>query len=166
MHEFEYDEDRGYLVRGRGEAQWVRGEILSRVSSKSKEPRWIEFTLFRAATGQYVVHRIGKSEVFHQENCYLVNKNHLSDVPYAEIPGSFKPCDKCRPSRFDLEGLYPERDRPYFQTCETARGVIKFLEQVDDNDLRYLTNIARKLLSAAAAKDAGIYEAFMVRSLD
>lgn len=166
MNDREYVEGKGYYVRGKGEAQWVRGEILSHVSSRGREPRWVEFTLFRSVTDQYVVERIGKSIVFHNEDCYLVTKNRLSSVPYNEIPGNYVPCSKCRPSRIDLEGLYPERDRPYFQTCETARGVIRFLEQVDDDDLRYLTNIARKLLSEAAEKDSGIYDAFNVRTLD
>lgn len=166
MYEREYVEGKGYYVKGKGEALWVKGEILSHVSSRVREPRWVEFTLFKSVTDQYVVERVGKSIVFHNEDCYLVNKNHLSSVPYSEVPANYVPCNKCRPSRIDLEGLYPERDRPYLITCETPRGVIRFLEQVDDDDLRYLTNIARKLLSEAAEKDSGIYEAFTVRTLD
>lgn len=163
----EYVEGKGYYVRGKGEAQWVDGEIIAHVSSRVKEPRWVEFTLFRAKTDQFVVERIGKSVVFHNEDCFLVNKNHLSSVPYSEIPGDYVPCNKCRPSRFDIEGLYPERERPFFMTCETARGVIRFLEQVDDDDLRYLTNVARALLTEAAQKDDRIYDAFIRnRTLD
>jgi hypothetical protein len=66
----------------------------------------------------------------------------------------------------DPEGLFPERDRPDFQTCETPKGVIKYLEQKDDDDLRYLTNVARKLLAEASEVDDGIYNVYIIQSLD
>lgn len=156
-----------YYVRDKGGGtRKVIGELLGHSSSKGRNPRWIEFTIYKTETGNYVVERVGRSEIFHQEDCYLVNKNHLSSIPYPELAPEYKPCDRCRPSRVDFEGLYPERDRPVFVTCETARGVVRFMEQVDDDDLRYLTNVARKALAEAAEKDDGIYQEYMNGTID
>ena len=71
-----------YIIRDKdGGNQILHGRILGHASSKGRNPRWIEFTIYKSDVGTYAVERIGKSEVFHQENCYLVNKNHLSSVP-------------------------------------------------------------------------------------
>jgi hypothetical protein len=125
----------------------------------------VEFTLYRADTGQYVVDRVGKSIQFHREGCKVVEQNYLANVPSEEVPANFVPCDRCKPSRFDPEGLFPEREFPYFQTCDTAQGVIKFLERTDRDGLRYLTNVARNLLAEASEHDPGIYNVYVVQTL-
>lgn len=156
-----------YYVRDKaGGTQKVSGQLLGHASSKGRNPRWIEFTIYKSNMGTYVVERVGKSEVYHREDCYLVSKNHLSSVPYTELPSGYLPCDRCHPSLMEPEGLYPERDRPVFIKCESARGVIRFMEQVDDDDLRYLTNVARKAIAEAAELDQDLFEAYMHGTVD
>jgi len=155
-----------YTVEAKGTRLPFDGTRIASSSSRGSQPRWVEFNLYKADTGQYVVERIGRSIVFHSYDCKRVAKNRLSGVPCEDVPSSFVPCYECRPSRMDPEGLFPERDRPDFQTCDTPKGVIKYLEQKDPDDLRYLTNVARDLLAEASEEDEGIYNVYIIQSLD
>lgn len=155
-----------YQVRDTGTKLVFEGQKLATSSSKAREPRWVEFTLYKAATGQYVVERIGKSIQFHKYDCNIVERNRLHAVEYEDIPLDYIPCPKCRPSRIDPDGLFPERERPYFQVCESAAGVVHFLEQEDNSGSRYLTNVAKNLLGEASKYDKGIYNSYVVRTLE
>lgn len=154
-----------YQVRGKGTVLNFDGTKIASASSRDRDARWIEFTIYRADTGQYVVDRVGKSIVYHSQGCKVVEQNYLANVPADEVPGNFVPCDRCRPSRFDPDGLFPERERPYFQTCDTAEGVLKFLERKDRDGLRYLTNVSRELLEEASENDLGIHNVYKVQTL-
>lgn len=155
-----------YTVEAKGTRLPFDGTKIASSSSRGSNPRWVEFNLYKAYTGQYVVERIGKSMLFHSYDCELVAKNRLSGVPCEDVPANYVPCYDCRPSRMDPEGLYPERDRPDFQTCDKPKGVIKYLEQKDNDGLRYLTNVARELLAEASEEDDGIYNVYIIQSLD
>lgn len=155
-----------YVVKAKGTILPFDGTLLAESSSKGSNPRWVEFRLYKAYTGQYVVERVGKSTQFHAYDCKTVEKNRLSSVTCEEIPAHYVPCPRCRPSRMDPEGLYPERERPDFQTCDKPKGVLRYLEQEDDDGLRYLTNVARELLAEASEKDSDIYNVYMIQSLD
>lgn len=156
-----------YRVKARGTSLNFEGIKIATASSRGNDPRWIEFTLYKAATGQYVVERVGKTTVFHRYDCEITQKNGLDAVEYDEIPGGFVPCLKCKPSRIDPEGLFPERERPYFQTCDKPEGVVKFLERKGKyDDLMYLTNVARDLLTEASEHDTGIYNVYIEQKLE
>ena len=156
-----------YRVRARGISRTFDGIKIATASSRGDGPRWIEFTLYKASTGQYVVERIGKTTVFHRYDCEITEKNGLDAVEYDEIPNGFVPCHKCRPSRIDPEGLFPEKERPYFQTCDEAEGVVRFLERKGKYDnLMYLTNVAHQLLLEASKHDKGIYNAYVDKKLE
>lgn len=154
-----------YQVRGNGTVLNFDGTKIASASSRDRDPRWIEFTLYRADTGQYVVDRVGKSIQYHKQGCKVVEQNYLSNVSSEQVPGHFVPCERCKPSRFDPEGLFPERERPYFQTCDTPQGVIKFLERRDRDGLRYLTNVVRELLEEASENDLGIHNVYKIQTL-
>lgn len=156
-----------YRVKALGTSLSFDGVKLASASSRGTDSRWIEFTLFRASTGQYVVSRIGKTIVFHRYDCEITEKNGLDAVEYDQIPSGFVPCYKCRPSRIDPEGLFPEKERPYFQTCDQPEGVVRFLERKGKYDnLMYLTNVARTLLLEASQHDKGIYNVYVDQKLE
>jgi hypothetical protein len=154
-----------YQVRGKGTVLNFDGIKIASASSRGRDARWVEFTLYRADTGQYIVDRVGKSIQYHSRGCKIVEQNYLSNVPAEEVPANFVPCERCKPSRFDPEGLFPERERPYFQTCDKPEGVIKFLEREDRDGLRYLTNVSRDLLEEASEHDVRIYNVYKVQTL-
>lgn len=155
-----------YTVYAKGTMLPFDGTLLAESSSKGRNPRWIDFRLYKADNGEYIVERIGRTIQFHGYDCKTVQKNKLVSVPAQEVPAHFMPCPYCRPSRLDPEGLYPERERPDFQRCETPKTVLRYLEQEDDYGLRYLTNVARTLLAEASKKDPDIYNVYMIQSLD
>lgn len=154
-----------YTVRDNGSRLQFDGVLLAESSSKSDRPRWVEFKLYRAATGQYVIERIGRSIQFHKYSCPIVERNRIHAVDYDTVPSSYIPCPDCRPSRIDPEGLFPEQDRPWFQTCDTAAGVVRALTRVDDNGSRFLTNVVKDLLGDASKLDDGIYQNYVTQTL-
>lgn len=156
-----------YRVKALGTSLSFDGVELATASSRGSDPRWIEFTLYRASTGQYVVSRVGKTIVFHRYDCEITEKNGLDAVEYDTIPSTFVPCQRCKPSRIDPEGLFPEKERPYFQTCDQPEGVVRFLERKGKYDsLMYLTNVARDLLMEASQHDKGIYNVYVDQKLE
>ena len=154
-----------YSVSDTGTTLNFEGVLLAHSSSRGREPRWVEFTLYRAARGQYVIERVGKSVQYHRRSCNIVGRNNLSRVHPAELPTNYVPCDLCRPSRVDPEGIFPEKDRPWFVTCDSAEGVVRSLERVDKHGSHYLTNVVKNLLSDASKLDRGIYDNFVVQTL-
>ena len=54
-----------YFVRDKsGGTLKVRGQLIGHSSSKGRNPRWIEFTIYKSDMGTYVVERVGKSVSF------------------------------------------------------------------------------------------------------
>jgi hypothetical protein len=143
------------------------GELLAESSSREPgRPRWVEFSLYRTLKGTFVIYRVGRSAIFHDKDCQTVARNRLSVADGAELPRDFVPCKSCRPTRLDMEGVYPETARHYAQTSETAKGIISSLTRFDDNGTAYLTNVARDLLALAAVKDDQIADAFYIEEIE
>lgn len=141
----------------------IEGELLS--ESSSKEPgkeRWISFKLFKTYSGVYVVSRVGYSMLFHAEDCEVVSRNHLSaELAENMSEGEYAPCRKCDPVWFDPNGIFPEKPRYHSQVCQSARGVVEYLQQEDKKGATYMTNVSRKLLELASENDEGIRKAYM-----
>lgn len=141
----------------------IEGDILS--ESTSKDPskvRWITFKLFKTNSGVYVVSRVGYSKIFHTEDCDLVSRNHLSAELAENMPdGEYSPCHKCDPVWFNPDGIYPEKPRYHSQVCQSARGVVEYLQKEDEKGVIYMTNVSRNLLERASLVDDGIRKAYM-----
>lgn len=155
-----------YEVRDGTRVLKFEGELLSRSSSQVPgKSRWVEFELYKTRRGQYVISRIGASVAYHTANCSVVSRNKLSSVSEEEIPPMFVPCSDCKPSRLTDE-LFPETPRYWAQVSESARGVVSLLMKYDDNDVAYLTNVAKILLEDAAMIDGDIYNAYSINFIE
>lgn len=142
------------------------GELLG--SSSSEEPgksRWVEFALYKTRRGQYIISRVGISITYHTEQCSTVVRNRLSLVSEREIPPYYIPCANCKPQRL-IDDLYPETPRYWAQVSESARGVISLLMKYDENDVAYLTNVAKNLLETSAVQDIDIYNAYSINFIE
>jgi len=64
-----------------------------------------------------------------------------------------------------LSTLVGETTRYWAHQCTTGEGVIEQLYMYDDNNTRYLTNVARQLLRNAGEKDENIRRAFSVERI-
>lgn len=141
-------------------------ELASSSSEGFGKSRWIEFRLYRTKSGQYVLYRIGRSYVYHHRDCPIVIKNRLSMYPEEHLPMKYSPCQECKPSIIEPEGLYPETPRYSTQPSDSPEGVLVLLNKTDNSGVKYLTNVAKTLLTEAAKLDEGIRKAFYQSTLD
>jgi hypothetical protein len=156
-----------YTVKDGVRTYRFQGISLSKSSSRvANRPRWVEFELFITPKKQYVLSRIGMSVFYHSKSCSTVSRNNLSKVDGAELAGFYTPCSECRPSRMDVNGVFPELPRYWAQICENAGGVVEALMKKDNFDNWYLTHVARRLLEDAAVYDDSIKEAYEVEYVE
>lgn len=150
-------------------ARRIRFEGVELAHSSSEavgKPRWVEFTLYKTKSGQYVIYRVGRSYVYHNRDCPIVIKNRLSMYPEEHLPGKYTPCQECKPSIFEVDGLYPETPRYYTQSADNPEAVMAILKKRDRTSIEYLTNVAKVLLIDASKIDKGIYNAFYKGTID
>lgn len=156
-----------HTVRDGVRTRVFSGELLAISSSQdTRKDRWIEFRLYRTVTNQYVVSRIGYSRIFHSADCGLVRRNHLSPVDGLELTPDYIACYECRPSRGDIEGVFPETPRYAAWVCTDPLGVVSSLMKEDRNGVEYLTNVARRLLEKASEADSEIEDAYLVDRIE
>lgn len=136
------------------------GKLLSTSSSRrSDSPRWVEFELYRTAGGQYVLSRVGRSTCFHRADCAVVGRNRIELQTRESLGNEATSCHTCRPDARD-DMVAPEQPRYWAQVSETANGVVQSLYKYDDDGTRYLTHVAKRLLTDAALKDDDLRDIF------
>lgn len=150
-----------YTIRDKSRSISVIGERLS--SASSYEPgksRWITFDLYRSDSGVYVLHRVGRSRVFHTSDCDNTLKNGLEPVPARDLDTGGVPCLLCRPDR-QSRYVFPETDRHFSTTCGHAQGVLEFLSRYDRRTgSSYYTDVSLDLIEDAAEVDEDINFAY------
>lgn len=150
-------------------ARRIRFEAVELAHSSSEtqgKPRWVEFTLYKTKSGQYVLYRVGRSYVYHNRDCPIVIKNRLSMYPEEHLPFKYTPCQECKPSILEVEGLYPETPRYYTQSSDNPEGILAILNKRDKNEVTYLTNVAKDLLIDASKVDSDIRNVFYNSTID
>jgi len=90
----------------------------------------------------------------------VIKRNSIKAVHSEDLPSGLVPCETCMPIIANEDELYPETARYWAQVCTTPQCVIEGLYKYDENDARYLTNVARSLLIEAAGNDDEIYDVF------
>lgn len=138
------------------------GKLLGKSSSwRAGSTRWIEFELYKTENGSYVLSRVGVSVVYHGAACGLVKRYGLNETKVEDLRHDVVPCEECRPS-FEAGLVFPEKDRYWAQVSEDSNAVLEALYKYDAGGARYLTNVAQRLLEAAAAVDKGIEKIYKV----
>lgn len=156
-----------YSVRDSVRTLQFNGTKLAESSSKApNKTRWVEFQLYVTNSGIYVLARKGASILYHAENCAVVTRNKLSVSNGEELPLYYMPCTDCKPSRINIDGVYPETARYWAQHSEKAAGIVEALMQYDNNDTKYLTRVASDLLAEASKYDSNIKRAFEVELIE
>lgn len=154
------------LLRFRGT---LIGHATSRRGQDADQIRWTEVDIYRTDGGQYVLHKIGKSRVFHagpnmcsttggrlttSKQVLLWKPDKLMDIA---------PCPICKPGAVgDNVNVVVERDRGITFTSTTARGIVESAYSQDQDGVTYLTKVAERALAEASAEDEEIREAFRV----
>jgi hypothetical protein len=150
-----------HIVRDGSRQLKFDGDKLAESSSRSRgRTRWVEFQLYRTAGGQYVLSRIGVSLYYHKKSCAVVSRNKIAGVDVEQLPADLVACENCSPVPSREDTLYPETPRYWAQVSDSAQGVVESLHKYDESGSRYLTNVARQLLTTAAMIDDGVADAF------
>lgn len=147
------------------------GDKLAESSSRSHgRTRWVEFQLYRTVGKQYVLARTGVSLYYHLAGCPVIARNKIKPVDASEVSAELVPCETCSRAAgqfgSDTGELYPETPRYWAQVIESGQGVVESLHKYDESGSRYLTNVARDLLTSAARIDSGIEDAFYNQVID
>ena len=133
------------------------GSILGQASSGDEDSlRWSEFTLYKTQSGKYILHRVGKSRVYHTTWCH----RGLESTPREAITDDWVPCDKCKPHLTRDSVVCPEKTRNKVIMTPTAESVVKSLYMKDADNVFYLTNVAKCLLEEASDNDSDIEKAY------
>lgn len=156
-----------YTVRDGQRSLQFDGELLAASSSKGDSGRWVEFELYRTASGQYVLSRVGVSNFVHTGSCDVVRRNGISPCPASDLSiNDWRVCRECTAPPA-LDGMvYPEQPRYWAQAASQPESVLKSLYKYDADGTRYLTRVADRLLCDAAKQDPAIQDVYMTETID
>lgn len=143
------------------------GELLSKKSSRRSptDLRWTEIEIYKTQAGKYVVHKIGRSVVYHLpgQSC---SSGIVKDLRPSQVEDlGLLPCPRCRPAGY-LVQVCVETDRHTVHVTGSGRGVVESAHTQDDDKTIYLTWPARQALTEASEKDDAIRDAFLVQDID
>lgn len=127
------------LIEDRFFSTQFEGTRIAGESARSADPerpsvRWAELEVYKLDSGDYLIHRIGMSRVYHQPDteCSTASGQPSGDpATRADIPDDAVSCDRCLPPwPEDLkpgEKIRFEFPRHTIDRCEDPAGVIERL---------------------------------------
>lgn len=155
-----------YTIRGQSKPVKFTGTLLAEESTETDNAmRWLELELYRIdageRTGQYVLHRVGQSVVFHKPKAC----GYGVATTWSEVPDDAEPCPICRPEepyqylgeRFEV---WLESPRHKVVTCQTPVHVEKALLMKRKDGSTFLSTPATNLIAKAASNDAKLQAYF------
>ena len=138
------------------------GELLAKSSSqRPRNPRWVEFELYRTDSGKYVLSRIGQSLVFHGPVCTTLDRSDGLEIATPHELGV--PCEVCEPEYPGV--VLPEKIRAWAQVMDAPEGVLETLYRYDDHGARFLTRVARDLIETASRRDLDLHDAYFTEHI-
>ena len=155
-----------YEVKNGNRILRFEGRHLAHSSSaRYGSSRWIEFDLYKTNAGTYVLSRVGVSKIYHSSVCPLVARYGLHEASVDDLTRESVPCEECDPDLTDPV-IYPEEYRHWTLVAEEPEAILDALYKEDHNGARYLTRVAERLLSVAAAQDASIDLVYRFETID
>lgn len=137
------------------------GYLLASSSSWRRDStRWVEFTLHRSSRGAFVLGRTGHSLQYHKVDCEVVERNGL-EVGAAMRGGV--PCSVCEPNL--MEPVCPERARHWAGVFTDPQTLVAALQR-DNGSMKYMTNVAARLMEQAAVHDRALAEVWATLLVD
>lgn len=154
-----------------------KGTLLASATSRRNQNddalRWSEIVIYKTEGGSYVVHKIGKSRVYHggpQECGANGGKPTTSRVVTTSWPADrvvdLISCPVCKPGPLnDIHHIKVEQDRGSTSVSSTPRGVVESCHNQDDDGVAYLPKLAERVLRDASNTDPLIRDAFQVETI-
>lgn len=152
------------------------GERIAHASNRlgrdEKQIRWSEVAIYRTRGNQYVLHKVGKSRVYHAgpNRCggtsgVNTSVNTIKRWP-VEKRMDLAPCPVCQPDVLTAyTSVLVEQDRGVTFVSKTADGVIESAKNEDADGVVYITKVAERALAQAAEVDDDIYDAYSVETI-
>ena len=151
-----------YVVKGASKPVKFTGTLLARESTETDTSmRWLELELYRVGagqhTGQYVLHRVGQSIVYHRpKTC-----GYGVSVAGAQVPLDAEPCPICQPPvDCDTVEVWIESPRHKVIVCPTPQSVEKALLMRRKDSSTFLSTPAANLIAKACTSDTALAEYF------
>lgn len=151
-----------YKVKNGSVTYEFDGTLLAESTSQKPDgTRWVEFRIYVTVAGTYILERVGRSDVFHDLSCEVVERNGLRFDPRDVLEDRHVPCLECDPDEFqDL--LVLEKDRYFALTSEDPKTIIKSLYR-KDGDSFYMTKVTERLIEDASKVDKRLEQAYKVQ---
>lgn len=150
------------------------GHATSRAGRDIDQLRWTEVDIYLSTSGHYVLHKIGKSRVYHAgpQMCSgnggkLTTANAVRTTWDEAKVKDLEWCPVCKPDDIaTFNGpVKVEVDRGIAVTSTTAAGIVESAYAADSDGVMYLTKTAERALREAATVDDNIRDAFMVETI-
>lgn len=137
------------------------GRLIGFASTETSETtRWTEIEIFRTKAGNYVVHRVGASVVYHDPKAPCASGSLAQSDELLADGDDHQPCDRCRPlplSRLPHGSrVRRETDRHSADAIRSPEELIRALSLRRPNGSSYLSAVARDALDDAADNDETI----------
>lgn len=175
--ELDGTEERFNVKDGQRSLTFMGWQVAAADSQSGQDVRWTELTLYKTLTGKYVLEKVGRSDVFHADDCQRKSKgakfNSLEDATDDQeeaLEDLFVPCNQdrgngphCNPS-YDATPVWVERDISAATVLESAEQVVESLFRRESNNTRFLSRVSRALLEDAAKNDPDIKRVISVPS--
>lgn len=154
------EEPRAYSVRDQLRTLEFDGTLLARATTESPHsPRWTEIEIYKTVGGNYVVHRVGVSLVYHDADASCATGDEMT---VGELGEDAEPCKFCDPGRFTTPTVLVavEADRHSADSASTPRQVGDALLIHPHGRSPYLSGPAQDVLSRAIKVDPSLRDAF------
>lgn len=144
------------------------GEQISAATTEESDStlRWTEIHIFRTASGKYIIQKIGRTRVFHRGSATGACAKYGKPGKYRSLPNEYIACPVCKPDLDDDDNIRIETNRYTAHISDTAKGAVESAHSQDDDQVTYLTRVAREALNIASITDSAIHDAFYVRQVD
>lgn len=157
-----------------GQVKPVRftGDLLAEESTETPNSiRWLELELYKITegpkAGQYLLHRVGQSVVFHKPHTC----GYGVPTGWDKVPDDAEPCPTCQPIEPFLHGIHGKGAAPEYEVwmesprhkvivCPTVADLERALLMRRKDGTQFLSTPAANLLGKAEANDSGIGEYF------
>lgn len=121
-------------IENRFSVQTFNGELLAQTQTPGppERQRWVEIAVYKLDDGPgYVLHRIGKSVVYHRADTHCTTsdgRQRGDEATVSDLPDNADPCELCQPpypeELGDNDKIRFEFDRNTVNKCATAARVI------------------------------------------
>lgn len=157
-----------YRIKDGARAVEFDGEKLAEsTSDDGKAQRWTDLTLYRTNSGLFVIHRVGRSVVYHAQDSRCTRQAQPTLASLLTADPDYIACRKCNPpdiySAPQNVTVLVEQDRHAAIISETARGVVDVLHGKDGNGTLFMTHTARQLIEEASRVNNDIRQAWEVQ---